>query len=204
MEKWAEKFNLPLPECNKCGTCCLCATPSKSYRELLKKASEGDEFAQNFFSIFIPYKNLEQAKKISKTIVERTLKSCQQGTNKIPPEEIVFYRCRHYHHKKQCLIYEDRPQLCRDFPGSPFVILNENCAFYEWAKKCKEAYKNLENELKNLKDYKKELDSLKRQKEYIERLSIMKKMDEDHKFMLAVPCLSLVSPGSSWIKIPKN
>ncbi len=64
MEKWAEKFNLPLPECNKCGTCCLCASPSKSYKELLQKASEGDEFARDFFSIFIPYKNFDEAKKI--------------------------------------------------------------------------------------------------------------------------------------------
>ncbi|MCK5176868.1 MAG: YkgJ family cysteine cluster protein [Candidatus Aenigmarchaeota archaeon] len=201
MEIWAEKFNLPLPECNKCGTCCLCASPSKSYKELLKMAANGDKFARDFFSIFIPYKNLDETRKISKSIVDRTLKSCEEGKNKIPPEDLVFYRCRHYHHEKKCLIYEDRPQLCRDFPGSPFVVLNEKCAFYDWAQKCKQSYKNLEKELENLKNYKKELENLKSQQKYIELLSQIQKTDDEYKFILTAPSMSVVSPGCSWIKL---
>lgn len=193
MEKWAKIFNLPMPECKKCGTCCLCASPSKSYRELLLKAAEGDKFARDFFSIFVPYKNYDQARKICESIVDRVLK-----TNR---EDIVFYRCRHYHFEKKCTIYNERPELCRDFPGSPFVILSEECAFYEWAKQCKERYKQLKKELEDLKDRKKELENLKYQKKCIDKLCSLRNLnDEDYRFMLAVPSMSLVSPCNSWIK----
>ncbi len=193
MEKWAKILNQPVPECKKCGTCCLCASPSKSYKELLQKAAEGDQFARDFFSIFIPYKNYDEARKISESIVERVLKTDR--------EDIVFYRCRHYHFEKKCTIYSERPQLCRDFPGTPLVILSENCAFYEWAKRCKEVYKKLKEELKELKEKKKELENLKYQRKCMDLLCRLKRLDnEDCKFMLTVPSMSIVSPGSSWLK----
>jgi Fe-S-cluster containining protein len=202
MEKWAEQFNLPLPQCKKCGTCCLCVSPSKSWKILLEKAAKGEVFARDFFTIFIPYKNHDQAKKISKTIVERVQKSSATGKSQVPLEDLVFYRCRHYHAVKKCTIYPDRPKLCRDFPGSPFVILHENCAFYEWAMQCREKYNQLEKDLEKLKDFKKELDSLKYQQKCVFLLEKVKKYDNpEYKFMLLNPELSLISPGASWIKI---
>ena len=193
MEKWAKTFNLPLPECKKCGTCCLCATPSKSYKELLEKAAQGDQFARDFFSIFIPYKNHEQARKICETVVDKAIKALK--------DEVVFYRCRHYHFEKKCTIYSERPELCRDFPGSPFIILSENCAFYEWAQKCKEAYKKLEKELEDMKSKKQELENLKYQQKCINLLTRLKGLNNDeYKFMFTVPSMCIVSPGGSWLK----
>ncbi len=193
MEKWAEIFNLPLPECKKCGICCLCASPSKSYGELLEKAAQGDGFARDFFSIFIPYKNHDQARKICGSIVERVLKS--RG------EDVVFYRCRHYHFEKKCTIYNERPNLCREFPGSPLVILDENCAFYEWSQKCRESYKKLEKELEELKNRKKQLENTKYRKKCIDLLCRLKRSEnEDYRFILTVPAMSIVSPGWSWIR----
>ncbi|OGI02250.1 MAG: hypothetical protein A2Y25_09120 [Candidatus Melainabacteria bacterium GWF2_37_15] len=174
----------------------MCATPSKTYKELFEKAAAGDQFARDFFSIFIPYKNHDQARKICESVVDRALKAHQSH-----PEEIVFYKCRHYHFEKKCTIYSERPQLCRDFPGSPFVILSENCAFYEWAQKCKEAYKKLQMELEDMKSKKKELENLKYQQKCINLLTRLKKLDNDeYKFMFIVPSMCVVSPGGSWIK----
>ncbi|HSA07655.1 MAG TPA: YkgJ family cysteine cluster protein [Candidatus Gastranaerophilales bacterium] len=201
MEKWSEQFNIPLPDCAQCGTCCLLATPSVSYKKLLEKAAAGDQFARDFFSIFIPYKNHEQAEKICESLVKRTIKSCIDGINKIPVEDLVFYRCRHYHYKKQCLIYETRPQLCRDFPGSPFVLLHENCAFYQWAKDCKKAYNKLKEDIQSLKKQKKELEDMKEQKRFEDLLHRLKNLkDNDSRFMLILPSLSVISPCSSWLK----
>lgn len=202
MEKWAEKLNIPLPECSKCGVCCLCATPSVSYRELLERAAKGDKFARDFFTIFVPYKNLEAARKISEDIVDKTVESCRKGTNNIPVEELVFYHCRHYHFEKKCLIYEDRPQLCRDFPGSPFTMMNKECAFYEWGKKCKIKYKELNKEIEDLKKYQKELENMREQKRLEDLHHRLKTLtDEEYRYILTLPSLCVVSPGSSWIKL---
>lgn len=192
MEKWAKTFDIPLPECSKCGTCCLCASPSKNYKELLKKAAEGDQFARDFFSIFIPYKNIEHARKVCGSIVDRVLKNQK--------EDVVFYHCRHYHFEKKCIIYKDRPQLCRDFPGSPFVILAEHCAYYEWAKQCKAAYNKLQKDLEDMKNKKAELENIRYQNKCINLLNSIKKVDDKYKFILSVPSMCLVSPSSSWIR----
>ncbi len=201
MKDWAKKFNLPLPECSKCGICCLCATPSVSYKKLLEKAAEGDQFARDFFSLFIPYKNLDEARKISEFIVNKTLELCDNGTNDIPMEDLVFYRCRYYHFEKKCLIYENRPELCRVFPGSPFTVMHKNCAYYEWAQEAKKAYKKLKNDLKEMKKYKKELEDMKEQKRLEELLNRIKNLkNEEYKFMVTIPSLSIVSPACSWLR----
>ncbi len=203
MEQWSEKLNVPLPDCAKCGVCCLCATPSVSYKKLLEKAAKGDKFARDFFSIFVPYKNIDEARKISGEIVDKTIKSCEDGTNDIPVEELVFYRCRHYHFTEKCLVYENRPELCRFFPDSPFTILHENCAFYNWAKECKKNYNKLKDKIEKLKECKKELENMKEQKrleELYRRIKTLK--DDKYKFMMLVPSLCIVSPASSWLRKP--
>lgn len=202
MREWAEQFDIPLPECGMCGTCCLCATPSVSYKELLKRAAEGDKFARDFFSVFIPYPNLDAARKISEELVDRTLESCKTGRNGIPEDELVFYHCRHYHFEKKCLIYQDRPQFCREFPGNPFTFMTKNCSFYEWGKKCKIKYKELNKELENLKAQQKEFENMKEQRRFEDLLYRLKALqDEDYRFLLTNPSLSIISPGSSWIKL---
>ena len=196
MEKWSEILNIPFPECNKCGTCCSCASPSSSYKELLEKASQGDEFAIDFFSIFIPYEKAE-AEKIFPTIVERTVKATQSEKAKIKPEELVFYKCRYHSEEKQCLIYEDRPELCRDFPGTPYCILSEKCAYYNWSKECRDRYEDLKEQLELLKKCKEELNNIKYQRKAISLNRVLKKTPEEYKFMIMCPSLSIVSPKLS-------
>lgn len=205
MEQWSEKLNVPLPECGKCGICCLCATPSVSYKKLLEKAAEGDKFARDFFSIFIPYKSHDEARKISEELVERTIKACKDGSNDIPLEDLVFYRCRYYHFEKKCRIYEERPELCRVFPGSPYTILHKDCAFYDWAQECKKVYNNFKAELEELKKKKKEMEIMKEQKRYEDLLYRLKNLkDEEYRFMLTLPSLCIVSPAGSWLKFGKS
>lgn len=188
-------------KCNKCGICCLCATPSVSYRVLLEKAAKGEQFARDFFSIFVPYKNPDEARNVCKAIVDRVMENCRTGRNNIPLEELVFYRCQYYDSEKKCTIYSERPELCRDFPGSPHVILHRDCAFYEWAEKEKQNYKKLKEELEKLQKQKKELVNLKHQNNYICLLSRLKTLnDENYRFMITVPSMCVVSPWSSWLK----
>lgn len=203
MKEWCEKFNISLPECNMCGTCCCCASPSVSYKELLKKASseEGEKFARDFLSIFVPYESIDEAGKFFPDIVERILKAAQKEQSKIKPEDIVFYKCRYYSEEKHCLVYEDRPLLCRDFPGSPYTVLSKKCGFYNWAIECREKYEKLKEELEILKKYKEELNNLKYQEKAMYLNYKIKNIPEEYKFLWLCPSMSLVSPGKSWIKI---
>ena len=201
MKKWSKNFNIPLPECDKCGTCCNCASPSASYRKLLEKAASGEDFARDFFSIFVPYKNIDEVKTFYPDIVERSLKAYSGNNNDIKLEDLIFYKCRYYSDEKQCLIYEDRPELCRDFPGSPYAILGEKCSYYNWAKECKQKYKDLMKELDDLKKYKKELDNLKYQQKAIKLNYQLKQIPEEYKFMWLCPSMSIVSPAKSFFKV---
>ena len=200
LKEWSKNFNIILPECNKCGTCCNCASPSASYLKLLEKAAAGEEFARDFFSIFFPYKNIEEPKTLYPDITERSIKALSKDRVNLNPEDLVFYKCRYYSEEKQCLIYEDRPELCRDFPGSPFAILSEKCAYYNWAAECRVKYKDLTKELEKLKKYKKELDNLKYQQKALKLNQDLKTMNDEYKFLLLCPSMSIVSPGRSWLK----
>ena len=197
MEKWSKHLNIPLPECNRCGCCCICASPSTPYITLLEKAAKGEDFARDFFSVFVPYKSVEEAKKTFPDVVERTLNVAEKAQS----EEPVFYKCRYHSEQAGCLVYEDRPQLCRDFPGSPYVILSERCTFYNWAKECKEKYKELKEHLEELKRYKKELENYKYQQKALYLNQKIKTVPEEYKFMWLCSSMCLISPGNSWIKI---
>lgn len=200
MKKWSERFNILLPECNKCGSCCNCASPSASYLKLLEKAAAGEDFARNFFSIFVPYNNIEEVKNLYPNIVKRIINASMSGKNNTKSEDLVFYKCRYSSKEKQCLIYEDRPDLCREFPGSPYVLLSKNCAYYNWSMKCREKYKDLKKELDNLKKCKKELDNLKYQQKAINLNYQLKKIPSEYKFIWICPSMSIISPEKSWIK----
>ena len=192
MNKWAEQLNIPLPECKMTGQCCRCASPSTPAFQLLQKAAEGNEFAKDFFSIFIPYINIEEALSANREIVERSLKASQNENNKVSKENIVFYYCRYISSDNKCLIHEDRPQLCRDYPDSPFLVFPSGCAFEEWSKACKDKYNNMLQELKDLK-YQQKCLKIANQLNKLE--------NKDYNFIFLIPSMSLVSPGTSWMKM---
>lgn len=112
--------------CNRCATCCNLACSEFSPEVLKKKAENGDNFATQFLSVFVPYESKEEARKIYPEYIKML------EDNK--EDEVYFYHCPKLSDCKLCTDYENRPQICRDFPDNPLSILPESCGFYEWKK----------------------------------------------------------------------
>jgi Fe-S-cluster containining protein len=156
-----KELGIPLPKCCSLGSCCKGASPSTPYHQLLKRASDGDDFARGFFSIMVPYKTHSEAEAVVPGVVERTLKAAKKLEEFKSPDDIVFYQCQYQTADNKCGVWEDRPQFCRDYPDTPFVVMAPGCAFEPWAKACKEKYLALKDEVAQLKTLKAELDTLK-------------------------------------------
>jgi Fe-S-cluster containining protein len=154
---WVEATGVAMPQCKMQGCCCRGASPSIPYHQLLEKAANGDEFARNFFTLFVPHGSHEDAKKIVPGLVERTLTASRKDKNFQSDEDIVFYQCRYIGDDNRCQIWEDRPDLCRAYPDSPFLVFAPNCAFEPWAKTVKEKYKEMKESIETLKEQKKNL-----------------------------------------------
>ncbi len=203
MNNWSEQFNEEYPKCKMCGQCCRCASPSVASVELEERSkNKEDAFARDFFSIFIPYKSLEEAGKINPEVVERSLKVASHPNSKVKPEDVVFYHCKYISEDNKCKIHQDRPQLCRDYPDNPFLVFAQGCSYEKWSKNCKKKYYLLKEELDKLKEYKQELEMLKYQQKVSNLLKSLNNItDDDYKFILLCPSLSVVSPGRSWIRL---
>ena len=157
-----KELGIPLPQCCSNGDCCKGASPSTPFFKLIERATQGDEFARNFFSIMIPYSSQDEARKVVPGLVERTLKAAIKSEEfPSPGQDVVFYRCRYLLSNNLCGVHEDRPQFCRDYPDTPFVVMAPGCAFEPWGRACKDKYHELKDEVGQLKAMKKELDSLK-------------------------------------------
>ena len=125
--KWQEILKLRENySCKGCATCCNLACSEFSYEELKQKAENGDKFASQFVSIFVPYENREEVKKIYPQYLELLDKNTDGN--------VYFYHCPKLNECKRCSDYENRPQICRDFPDNPLSILPESCGYYEWRK----------------------------------------------------------------------
>lgn len=111
-------------KCTNCATCCKLACSEFSYDELKEKAQNGDNFAQQFTSVFVPYENFEDARAVYPEYVDIVTAK----TN----GKIYFYHCPKLTAENRCSEYENRPQICRDFPDNPLDILPEKCGFCSW------------------------------------------------------------------------
>jgi len=151
MNNWEKILGVKYPDCGMCGRCCKAATPSSPPIALIKKAGQGDSNARDLLNIFEPYESIEEIKKTYPTLVERAMQIASKSPKFDSCDQVVFYKCRYLSDKNNCMIYEDRPQLCRDYPDTPFLLMHEECAFKEWSTTCKERYSQLNNELKALK-----------------------------------------------------
>lgn len=110
--------------CKGCATCCNLACSEFSPEQLKEKAKNGDKFAAQFTSIFIPYNSKEEAEKVYPEYIQLL------GNNL--EEDVYFYHCPRLNDCKRCSDYENRPQICSDFPDNPLSILPESCGYYEW------------------------------------------------------------------------
>lgn len=123
--KWQEILQLRENfECKGCATCCNLACSEFSPEELKRRAQNGDKFATQFTSIFIPYESREDARMVYPQYIELLDDTID--------EDVYFYHCPKLTDCKRCSDYENRPQICRDFPDNPLCILPKSCGFYEW------------------------------------------------------------------------
>ena len=125
--KWQEVLSLRENySCKGCATCCNLACSEYSYEELQKRAENGDNFAKQFVSVFIPYETREDAEKVYPEYL-KLLSENVEG-------DVYFYHCPKLSECKRCSDYENRPKICRDFPDNPLDILPKSCGFYDWRK----------------------------------------------------------------------
>lgn len=110
--------------CGCCGTCCRLACSEYSPDELLIKAKYGDKFAQQFTQTFVPYESIEEARKIFPEYIRMLEENNQSG--------YYFYHCPKVTKDNKCPDYENRPQICRDFPDNPVAFLPPLCGFKDW------------------------------------------------------------------------
>lgn len=111
-------------KCSGCATCCNLACSEFSPEELKQKAENGDNFAKQFTSIFIPYESKEEARRVYPEYIQML------EDNK--EDDVYFYHCPKLTEDNRCSDYEHRPQICRDFPDNPLSILPDSCGYKKW------------------------------------------------------------------------
>lgn len=112
-------------ECNKCGACCKLAVSEYSYAQLKQRAGRGDKFSEDFVSVFVPYENEEDARKVNPEYFELL-------NSLVEDEKIYYYYCPKLGDDNLCTMYENRPNICKDFPHNPLKLLPSECSFNEW------------------------------------------------------------------------
>lgn len=118
------KQNRKSCHCIGCGTCCKLACSEFSPDELKQKAQNGDNFASQFIQTFIPYENSDEPRRIFPEYLKMLEDNNESG--------YYFYHCPKVTQDNKCPDYENRPQICRDFPDNPLAFLPFGCGFADW------------------------------------------------------------------------
>ena len=111
-------------KCSGCATCCNLACSEFSPEQLAQKAQNGDKFASQFLSIFIPYESKEEARKVYPEYIKLLEDNGET--------DVYFYHCPKLTEDKRCSDYENRPQICKDFPDNPLSFLPKSCGYKAW------------------------------------------------------------------------
>lgn len=112
--------------CAKCGTCCKLAVSEFSPVQLKQRAIRGDKFAREFSKIYVPYESEDMAKAICPEYYDKLYEIMD------PDERLYFYYCSKLGADDLCSDYENRPDICKDFPLTALKVLPECCAFMPW------------------------------------------------------------------------
>ena len=110
--------------CSQCGNCCRLAVSEYSYEQLKQRASRGDKFSRDFVSVFVPYKTDEEARKANPEyfdLLEDTMED----------QKVYYYYCPKLT-DNECSDYENRPNICKDFPHNPLKLLPSTCSYNAW------------------------------------------------------------------------
>ena len=84
----------------------------------------GDKFSRDFVSIFIPYKTEEEAKLANPEYFELLSEIMEN-------ERVYYYYCPKMINN-ECSDYENRPEICKEFPHNPLKLLPSTCSYNAW------------------------------------------------------------------------
>ena len=112
--------------CGKCTSCCKLASSEYSYEELKERAKKGDKFSKEFVSVFVPYNNHDEPRKIYPDYIDMIEQNFHGHS------EVYFYYCPKLGDNGLCSDYENRPDICKDFPNNPLVALPLKCSYNQW------------------------------------------------------------------------
>ena len=110
--------------CNCCGDCCRLAVSEYSYEQLKQRALRGDKFSADFVSVFVPYKTEDEAKAVNPEYFELLNELVEDA-------KTYYYYCPKLK-DNLCSDYENRPDICKDFPHNPLKLLPSRCSFNTW------------------------------------------------------------------------
>lgn len=136
--------------CSCCSACCHLACSEFSPEALKQKSQNGDNFATQFISVFVPYEKEKDVQNVYPEYFD-LLKS------KIPDEKVYFYHCPKVTSDGLCPDYENRPQICRDFPDNPIGFLPKSCGFAGWKNEIEETALQLHSLMEIVDFYKKKM-----------------------------------------------
>lgn len=110
--------------CNCCGDCCRLAVSEYSYDQLKQRAMRGDKFSEEFVSVFVPYETEDEARAVNPEYFD-LLGELVEDT------KAYYYYCPKLK-ENLCSDYENRPNICKEFPHNPLKLLPSRCSFNEW------------------------------------------------------------------------
>ena len=141
-------------ECNciGCGVCCKFAVSEFSPSELKIKSDNGDNFATQFLSVFVPYEDVSEVEDIYPEYVQMLKDNGESN--------YYFYHCPKVTIDNRCSDYENRPQICKDFPDNPIAFLPKNCGFKDWKLKSESVSLRLNAEAEIVNFYKQKIKEL--------------------------------------------
>lgn len=118
--------------CKQTGACCRLASSEFNWEQLLQKASQGDSFAQQFTSVFLPYPSNEAAAERFPDVVAEVL--AYASKQKPGEQDVTFYHCPYIQEDNKCSLYgtAKRPAICADYPGTPLTFVHKHCAWRPW------------------------------------------------------------------------
>lgn len=137
--------------CSGCAVCCKLACSEFSPEQLKLKARNNDKFASQFLSVFVPYESKEDARKV----YPEYIKMLEENKE----EEVYFYHCPKLTENNRCCDYENRPQICKDFPDNPLALLPKSCGYVKWKEEVEQIALMLHSMLEIIDYYKEHINA---------------------------------------------
>ncbi len=111
-------------QCSRCGNCCRLAASEYSYEQLKQRAFRGDKFSKDFVSVFVPYQTIDEARAANPEYFDLLESTMEE-------QKVYYYYCPKLHNN-ECSDYENRPDICKNFPHNPLKLLPSTCSFNAW------------------------------------------------------------------------